>query len=209
MRAVLLLKPNIVLFSTDASPSNASAVWPEARFDALPMERTCDCLTSSLGCHGCGNTVGYHIVQPCARCTASVHRHQRSANHHRYVFHHNEVAFAERQYYPGEAGVTGSRHVPASSRSPSPIPIRHSPSPEPLPPTTAGADHDAKEGGLRAPELRRSSGADAGLYAPEVESRALRAGDTLYWHNLTAGGERTAPVDPYTRLRLIPQRAGR
>lgn len=49
-------------------------------------------------------------MSPCARCTASVARHQRTANHHRFVFHHNEVVARERKYWPGERGVVSSRH---------------------------------------------------------------------------------------------------
>ncbi len=86
MKAILLLKPNITLFSTDALPNNCSPIHaPSAFFGGFdetqaPVERTCDCLTQTLGCHGCGAAVGYNIVAPCARCTSSVAKHQRGSN---------------------------------------------------------------------------------------------------------------------------------
>lgn len=62
MRAVLLLRPHITLFSTDACPSSCGALYsscdeqPEPEFEQI--ERTCDCLTQSLGCYCCGNVIG-------------------------------------------------------------------------------------------------------------------------------------------------------
>lgn len=219
-QAVLLLKPNIILFSTDASPVNASPAWPTegvtpnpdtdlADFDPSglpappqepPVERTCDCLTSSLACHGCGATVGYHIVQPCARCTASVAKHQRSANHHRYVFHHNEVASRERRYVPGEPGVIplhplthNTAAIAQRARSPTP------PVAEP-----------AEKGD--APSTPASRRRERHAQSPFPQRRAgdvLRAGDTVYWHNLAPGGERSRPVDPDSRPLRVAQRAAR
>ncbi|KAM0754244.1 hypothetical protein T439DRAFT_378304 [Meredithblackwellia eburnea MCA 4105] len=221
MRAVLLLKPNIVLFSTDAAPTNAGPVWPDRDHDELPAERTCDCLTSSLGCHGCGNVVGYHIVQPCSRCTASVHRHQRSANHHRYVFHHNEVSFKEREYFPGEQGITGARYIP-SSRSPAASPRPSSPSTfnQSTPESKPAQDAEMKDGTGGGNTLRVPGGSGSRDRTPSPsggsrhgsganDSMALRAGDVLYWHNLVQGGERAMPVDPNTRPKRVIERLGR
>lgn len=62
MRAVLLLRPHITLFSTDAPPSNCGALYSSMDEEPLSeqeqVERTCDCLTQSLGCFGCGNVIG-------------------------------------------------------------------------------------------------------------------------------------------------------
>ena len=59
-QAVLLLKPGIVLFSTDATPLNSGPLFFEPATEAGEevVERTCDCLTQSLGCHGCGAQIG-------------------------------------------------------------------------------------------------------------------------------------------------------
>jgi len=242
-QAVLLLKPNIILFSTDAAPLNAGPAWPTegvaqnddvdpADFDpsGLPappvepaVERTCDCLTSSLACHGCGATVGYHIVQPCARCTASVARHQRSANHQcvsllwsqlfgpchyadsspvpshsRYVFHHNEVTSTERRYFPGEPGIVPLH--PLTHNTAAILQRTRSPTP-PVEPAEKG---EAPSSASRRRERHTQS--------PFPQRRAgdvLRAGDTVYWHNLAPGGERSRPVDPHTRPARIAQRAAR
>lgn len=68
MRAVLLLKPHITLFSTDANPVNCGPLYSSN--DAEPVsegekvERTCECLTQSMGCHCCGNTIGCECIVP-------------------------------------------------------------------------------------------------------------------------------------------------
>jgi hypothetical protein len=73
MKAVLLLRPNVSLFSTDALPVNCSAYSTNP--DALRpppcrpsiasfTPRTCECLTQTLCCHTCGAAVGYMIVIP-------------------------------------------------------------------------------------------------------------------------------------------------
>ncbi|SCZ89057.1 BZ3500_MvSof-1268-A1-R1_Chr1-1g00924 [Microbotryum saponariae] len=217
MRAVLLLKPNIVLFSTDASPLNAGPVWPLGTDDPT-AERTCDCLTSSLACHGCGSTIGYHIVQPCARCSASVAKHQRSANHHRYVFHHNEVSARERRYFASEPGVV-NLGVPAS-RVGSPAPSRGS-SPAPPSPIATEVNKDAPANNMRfAPSSPPQGGlSPAHALSPRSASvqpvdrhgrnMGLRPGDVVYWHNLVSGGEKAEPIDPATRPFVAKEIAGR
>lgn len=104
MKAVLLLRPDISLYSTDAFPINCSAqgLSEPARFSG---SRTCDCLTQTISCHGCGSNVGYMIVLPCARCTSSINVTNRSTNGHRFVFHAGEVVGSERLYVTNEPGV--------------------------------------------------------------------------------------------------------
>lgn len=62
MRAVLLLRPHVTLFSTDASPSNCGSLYSsndeEPESETEQVERTCDCLTQSLACFCCGNVIG-------------------------------------------------------------------------------------------------------------------------------------------------------
>lgn len=69
--------------------------------DVAYVERTCLCLTQSLGCYGCGNLVGYHILSPCHRCQRSVVKGSSSANGHRFVFHQGEVGATERRDHAG------------------------------------------------------------------------------------------------------------
>lgn len=204
MRAVLLLKPHIILFSTDSAPANSATFWPDGPAQEQ-VERTCDCLTSSINCHGCGKTVGYNIVSPCSKCNASVQKHQRSANHHRFVFHHNEVTARERTYYPGDPGVSN----PIVRLQPSPTPSRDS-SRTPTPFSHArervesAADKDAPS--MRLSRLRTSSPAararDRGL-------RLLKPGDTVYWHMLVTGGERSQSFDPRLREPIWRENEGR
>ncbi|TDL26280.1 hypothetical protein BD410DRAFT_742892 [Rickenella mellea] len=145
MKAVLLLRPNVSLFSTDALPANCSAFStcqsPNAPARAKPRHeppRTCECLTQTLCCHGCGSPVGYMIVVPCMRCSSSVcvspplpaafihtpglHQHtSRSASGHRFVFHSSEVLAEERLYVSGEPGV-----IPDFDPTPPPAPWHNS-----------------------------------------------------------------------------------
>jgi hypothetical protein len=68
LQAVLLLCPNIRLYSTDAMPANCSSPpassMPKLCPSEPPVQRTCDCLTQTLCCHGCGDQCGYAIVTP-------------------------------------------------------------------------------------------------------------------------------------------------
>ncbi|TFK20792.1 hypothetical protein FA15DRAFT_707806 [Coprinopsis marcescibilis] len=114
MKAVLLLRPNVSLYSSDAQPANCSPYFgsdgqapasSSRRSSSSTPARTCECLTQSLCCHGCGNTVGYMIVVPCTRCTSSINTSNRSTNGHRFVFHSNQIVATERRYIPGESGV--------------------------------------------------------------------------------------------------------
>lgn len=114
MKAVLLLRPNVSLYSSDALPVNCSALTnsnftaakPPCRPNPSPVPaRTCGCLTQTLHCHGCGNAVGYMIVIPCSRCTSSITATNRATNGHRFVFHASEISGTERHYIPDEPGV--------------------------------------------------------------------------------------------------------
>ncbi|KAF5317215.1 hypothetical protein D9611_003987 [Ephemerocybe angulata] len=147
MKAVLLLRPNVSLYSSDASPVNCSAYAPEADEQGLSPacrpapSRTCDCLTQTLCCHGCGNPVGYMIVIPCTRCTSSISSSNRATNGHRFVFHSSEIVGTERHYVPNEPGVTPFEPVAfipptlvVPSQHPNPYPSpRESPT-SPFPP---------------------------------------------------------------------------
>lgn len=130
-QAVLLLRPNVPLYSTDAMPINCSAFSDSSESMAgssvmspplsagshssgssstdgerlRTLARTCECLTQTLHCHGCGNGVGYMIVSPCHRCMSSITATNRSTNGHRFVFYSSEIAASERHYVAGEDGV--------------------------------------------------------------------------------------------------------
>ncbi|KAJ6587032.1 hypothetical protein DFH09DRAFT_1142357 [Mycena vulgaris] len=128
MKAVLLLRPNVALYSSDALPVNCAAytsnphvlrpatACPSASSAHPP--RTCECLTQTLCCHGCGSNIGYMIVIPCARCTSSISTTNRATNGHRFVFHSEKILGMERHYIPDEAGVVLSDMTPALPPAP-------------------------------------------------------------------------------------------
>ncbi|KAF9024864.1 hypothetical protein BDZ89DRAFT_1068799, partial [Hymenopellis radicata] len=114
MKAVLLLRPNVALYSSDALPINCSAYTtnpdalrpPACRpSSSASTQRTCECLTQTLCCHACGATVGYMIVIPCARCTSSISTANRATNGHRFVFILVKLSGPKRHYVLDEPGV--------------------------------------------------------------------------------------------------------
>ncbi|KAF9237516.1 FAM72 protein-domain-containing protein [Melanogaster broomeanus] len=147
MKAVLLLRPNVSLFSTDALPINCSAYStnpdalrpPPCRLltSALPA-RTCECLTQTLCCHTCGTAVGYMIVIPCARCTSSITATNRATNGHRFVFHSSEVIAYERHHIPDEPGVIPIDYPTPPPSSPPPLAPAYSSLPRSAPDVPVG-----------------------------------------------------------------------
>ncbi|KAF7321670.1 hypothetical protein MKEN_00688400 [Mycena kentingensis (nom. inval.)] len=121
MKAVLLLRPTVALYSSDALPANCSVYTssPQTRNPACSVAaptspRSCECLTQTLACHGCGSSVGYVIVLPCSRCTSSISSN-RSTNGHRFVYHSGEVTGQERYYVQDEQGIVPQHPPPASA----------------------------------------------------------------------------------------------
>ncbi|KAF7306148.1 hypothetical protein HMN09_00770100 [Mycena chlorophos] len=112
--AHFIWRPSVALYSSDVMPANCAvyssptALRPDC--DASPLDRrSCACGTQSLLCCGCGAAVGYSIVHPCARCSASISSSSRSTNGHRFVFHSTEIVGTERHYIDQEPGVIAYR----------------------------------------------------------------------------------------------------
>lgn len=146
IQAVLLLRPSVPLYSTDAMPINCSAQAMTASSSAnapaqarpseprpvasgsqdadriSPASRTCECLTQTLWCHGCGASVGYMIVVPCVRCTSSMTVTNRTTNGHRFVFYSSEITASERHYISDECGVVSPAFSPFVPSSPPGLP---------------------------------------------------------------------------------------
>ncbi|QRV94000.1 hypothetical protein RhiJN_22018 [Ceratobasidium sp. AG-Ba] len=268
MKAVLLLRPNIALFSTDAMPVNCSPQpidsshssddpcerHPQdithlqearpaspakqhteeilyARFflpvkgevagqhpeTALPersaelateayptpiqsLPRTCECLTQTLNCHGCGAGIGYMIVAPCSRCTAQQNagsrpgQPQRTANGHRFVFHHAEIVARERLYIPGQPGVyrypwgipptSDPCHSPVLAQQPSRSRMPSNESEPKSPSIPVFQPHrDGNFVPIVSPVPARA--------APtrRVQHTGLKRGDVVFWHHLGRTGE--------------------
>ncbi|KAI9442385.1 hypothetical protein H4582DRAFT_1279052 [Lactarius indigo] len=177
-KAVLLLRPHVPLYSTDALPVNCSAysaqppsLDPSRRRANERQPRTCECLTQTLCCHGCGSNVGYMIVFPCARCTSSISATNRVTNGHRFVFHSSELVASERHYAPDGASLRSPSTAPPalnSAYSTMPPPAPESPCPVPS-----------------------SEFAEPLKPSPQP----LRVGDLLYWHHLTRSGEIPGATD--------------
>ncbi|KAG0141730.1 hypothetical protein CROQUDRAFT_673941 [Cronartium quercuum f. sp. fusiforme G11] len=220
MRAVLLLRPSITLFSTDGMPYNCGPLYPDANDElgyAEQVERTCNCLTQSLGCFGCGNTIGYHIICPCSRCVDSVSKHRRAANGHRWVFHYGEVTFKERTYVTNEPGVyqptlTSSTSIPRLGRHirqtsflsisadhPDLIDDRDQElaKPEPVYQHEAESSHELiYDSELRFPSNPFPSRHQPPRLASSHRDLLLKEGEPVYWHQLINAGERALPVFP-------------
>ncbi|KAI9509152.1 FAM72 protein-domain-containing protein [Russula earlei] len=200
MKAVLLLRPHVPLYSTDALPVNCSAVPARPSSTSSPRQqpneqqpRTCDCLTQTLCCHGCGTGVGYMIVAPCARCTTSSSAMNRVTNGHRFVFHSSELMASERRYMPGERGILPayaetSSSSPTSSRSLVPS----TPDSSTASPTLTSSYSTTPPLATESPcPVPSSITGDPHKPSPQP----LRAGDILYWHHLTQSGEIPGAMD--------------
>ncbi|KAG1716645.1 hypothetical protein ID866_523 [Astraeus odoratus] len=246
-QAVLLLRPNVSLFSTDALPVNCSAYStnpdvfrsPPYRPSVSPL--TCECLTQTLCCHTCGASVGYTIVVPCSRCTSSTSTNNRATNGHRFVFHAGEVTATARHHIPNEPGVIPVEYPPSPLSPPPPLASAHSmlvynnpdaaighqrmgpsftrashhrtsssPSSGLLPTsdevsalsasmTDTRSPPHARPPFLQSPSAHQVSRLGGGDLATEARAapiehavpliRKLRAGDMLYWHQLSKAGE--------------------
>lgn len=147
-----MLRPNVPLYSTDAMPINcsayspqispppstrvasaSSATSPQSRAEvehSRSQARTCECLTQTLCCHGCGGSVGYMIVSPCHRCTSSISVTNRTTNGHRFVFYSSEIVACERHYIADESGVVPSTQLTPSLQG---FPTPHPPNLAPVP----------------------------------------------------------------------------
>lgn len=127
-------------------------------------------------------------------------KHQRSANHHRFVFHHNEVTARERTYFPGEPGVTNPIvNLPQLSPSPSRTPT----------PVSQARDGDAADKDVLASRPTPMRTASPAARARDRGLRLLKAGDTVYWHMLVPGGERSQSIDPRIREPVWSENEGR
>lgn len=229
MKAVLLLRPNVSLYSTDALPANCSAYstnpdalrCPPCR--PLGNPRSCECLTQTLCCHTCGTSIGYMIVVPCSRCT-SVTANNRATNGHRFVFHSSEVSATVRHHVPNEPGVIAMDYHPQPPSSPPPLtPSYPTPFGAPAHQRTSSPSYQPHDSGpetdmmrhprslasspSRSPDLSPLSDSGSGPFSSvstpsslpgtpphpsmpaESRARKLRAGDVLYWHQLSKTGE--------------------
>ncbi|KIK28008.1 hypothetical protein PISMIDRAFT_92007 [Pisolithus microcarpus 441] len=229
MKAVLLLRPNVSLYSTDALPANCSAYstnpdalrCPPCRPPGAP--RSCECLTQTLCCHTCGTSIGYMIVVPCSRCT-SVTANNRATNGHRFVFHSSEVLATVRHHIPNEPGVIAMDYHPQPPSSPPPLTPSYPTSFDgPVHQRTRSPSYQPHDSGpevnimrdprssasspSRSPDLSPLSDSSSGPFSSassppslpgtpphpsmpaESRARKLRAGDVLYWHQLSKTGE--------------------
>ncbi|KAF8590971.1 hypothetical protein K439DRAFT_1328431 [Ramaria rubella] len=244
MRAVLLLQPEVPLYSSDALPVNCSANPGPPEYAPLhetrtnysysagcpsglptPPLRTCECLTQTLCCHGCGNAVGYMVVIPCHRCCSSVSPTNRHTNRHRFVFFNKEINASERHYIPHEPGITtnapllvsavpfpGGSHPSSHDSSTTPLashpalppsqdrnhaigPTPSLPTPPPDSPMSTDYASRALHTSPPEPNSHPSQFASFQFVVFNPERGKLRAGDVIYWHNLSRNGEIPAVVE--------------
>ncbi|CAG8516282.1 5189_t:CDS:2 [Ambispora gerdemannii] len=84
MKAMLLADTRIELFSTDVPPISVQLVADDY------ITQNCHCKIRDVACLMCGNTLGYHITQPCQQCMESCN------NGHFWMFHIEAVTSEER-----------------------------------------------------------------------------------------------------------------
>ncbi|KAK3818871.1 MAG: FAM72 protein-domain-containing protein [Benniella sp.] len=94
MKAILLADSRVELYSTDRPPKGT---------------RYCKCRIRDVACLGCGNTLGYHVTQPCESCLKACNNgcfirmvslarsdtfprlHRRRRHHYHHHHHHRQV----------------------------------------------------------------------------------------------------------------------
>ncbi|KAG0254623.1 Protein fam72a [Mortierella polycephala] len=111
MKAILLADSRVELYSTDRAPRGVQLVYDDYR------TRSCKCRICDVACLGCGNTLGYHVTQPCEPCLEACN------NGHFWMFHSDGVSCTERylpKTYSTRASLSRSRtsaSTPSSSSS--------------------------------------------------------------------------------------------
>ncbi|KAF9918094.1 Protein fam72a [Lobosporangium transversale] len=101
--------------NTHASQLNISpSLHPQFRAKALVYDdyrtRNCKCRIRDIACLGCGNTLGYHVTQPCESCLEACN------NGHFWMFHSDAVTCTER-YLPKASSPTRYRKIDGSRNS--------------------------------------------------------------------------------------------
>ncbi|KAK9761026.1 hypothetical protein K7432_014397 [Basidiobolus ranarum] len=81
MKAMLVARPNVHLYSTDWEPINC--ITEEDEQERLRI--SCSCEVQRTACSCCGNIIGYYILRACGRCIS------QNANGHKWVFHLEDV----------------------------------------------------------------------------------------------------------------------
>ncbi|KAH9940438.1 uncharacterized protein BXZ73DRAFT_88682 [Epithele typhae] len=250
MKAVLLLRPNVPLYSTDALPVNCSAFSTESESPTLAQlpsgpsssppgasihapqsapgipsperspARTCECLTQTLCCHGCGTAVGYMIVSPCQRCTSSITVNNRATNGHRFVFYSSEITACERHYVKGERGVNPFHPVPPptpqtiqsglagltiGSSSPRPLPVQQ-PSPPSTSPTASTPSSLGPSSPTHLPDFNRQPSGEY-LPTPPPEADSTFASNSRVVPSLSTSFSPTSPrhTSRPSPIRITPE----
>lgn len=104
VQVVLVADPQSSLFSTDI-PTEALR---EGDHRMIP---TCDCYARTVHCAGCGSTVGYHVLRPCAVCGEAEH------NGHYWLFDHG-VTSSPREVTWSKLPYNGASPVDAEASGP-------------------------------------------------------------------------------------------
>lgn len=204
--------------TAEATASSSSRTQQTER--PRPLARTCECLTQTLWCHGCGTAVGYMIVSPCLRCTSSITPNNRSTNGHRFVFYSAEIIASERHYVPDESGINAEAQF--TQNAPPPSMPRPSNSPQYTavsPGTPRHRRHDSNSDPFQRNSVSSSSSTPRSSVEPSSPSSAasfssppplvpltpprsqqhgysrLREGDVVFWHHLVRNGEISAVQD--------------
>jgi len=89
MKAILLADTAVELYSTDLPPPRVDLV------ETSYQTEKCNCKIKDVACLGCGNVVGYTVVQPCRHCLESCN------NGHFWMFHSHSVESQDRVDYTG------------------------------------------------------------------------------------------------------------
>ena len=187
----------------NCSPSSAiDSPYASSQANSSDIERfhvstrTCECLTQTLYCHGCGGSVGYMIVSPCHRCTSSITVTNRTTNGHRFVFYSSEIVACERRYVPGEGGIRS----PVVSLLPVPALSGTSPHPHSVTPSNSGIFASLSSNGSLSDDISDFESTTSSPPPLRYPSRSPSFSEQSFHYEST-------PESPFPDLSPIPSQA--
>ncbi|KAJ3368244.1 Protein fam72b [Allomyces arbusculus] len=90
MKAILLADAGVELFSTDFPPPTVGMIGEDYTTEK------CHCRIRDVACLTCGNSLGYHVTQPCKSCLGACN------NGHFWMFNMEGVQYSERMDAMGD-----------------------------------------------------------------------------------------------------------
>ncbi|KAG0081973.1 Protein fam72a [Linnemannia elongata] len=177
MKAILLADSRIELYSTDRPPKGVQLVYDDYR------TRNCKCRIRDVACLGCGNTLGYHVTQPCESCLEACN------NGHFWMFHSDGVSCTER-YLPKTSSTAATIAAAAIAAA---IGVSSSTTSGTVSSSASSASSSSRSPRRRAGSRRRRRRAAA---AQDLSFRRRTSIHDIEYNNAVGAGPSSSSSDP-------------